>query len=494
MHRGKEIIESQDDDICPFCQQRTITESFRQQIAAYFDQNFTSRIAMIEELKEQYSNSSTILISALNLLLSRIEEINDTDISLLKPTISEIRRIISSNESLLDAKYKEPSGAITLVNTSELLRSLCDNVIEINTRIASHNNMVANIDTEKKSLKKDVWNTLASQVKDKVERANREKHNLRLAIRGLTASINDKAIKHTELKQKLQEKELQIKSVMPTVTSINEMLLRFGFTSFKLVQGETNGYMIKRENGSVATETLSEGELTFISFLYFMHLIKGSVDGSSISGDRIVVIDDPVSSLDSDVLFVVSSLIKELLKDVAKKDSHTDVKQVILLTHNIYFHKEVSFIDKGKIDSRKYWILRKDGNNTNIKAYGTSNPIKSSYELLWSDLQLNKDSDNFITVQNIMRRILETYFTVFGGYFYCDRILDKIQNRDDKEIARSLLCWANEGSHIIPDDLYAPPANAQVSRYMEVFKMIFEQLGQNGHYNMMMHIKDDATA
>lgn len=91
-----------------------------------------------------------------------------------------------------------------------------------------------------------------------------------------------------------------------------------------------------------------------------------------------------------------------------------------------------------------------------------------------------------ISIQNTMRRILETYFTVFGDFEYVDRTLNRITNKDDKEIARSLLCWANEGSHGPADDIFMEPIETQADRYFVVFKMIFEQLGQIGHYNMMM--------
>ncbi|MFH0083694.1 AAA family ATPase, partial [Pseudomonas aeruginosa] len=68
--------------------------------------------------------------------------------------------------------------------------------------------------------------------------------------------------------------------------------------------------------GMDAKETLSEGERTFVTFLYFYHLLKGSDSESGVTTDRIVVFDDPVSSLDSDILFIVSSLIKALFDEV----------------------------------------------------------------------------------------------------------------------------------------------------------------------------------
>ena len=59
----------------------------------------------------------------------------------------------------------------------------------------------------------------------------------------------------------------------------------------------------------------SEGEYNFISFLYFYHLVYGSLETDGIDTPRVVVIDDPISSLDSNVMFIITSLAKEIVKD-----------------------------------------------------------------------------------------------------------------------------------------------------------------------------------
>lgn len=58
-----------------------------------------------------------------------------------------------------------------------------------------------------------------------------------------------------------------------------------------------NQYQIERENGELAESTLSEGEITFLTFLYFLQLAKGSTNETEITDDRVLVIDDPISSL-----------------------------------------------------------------------------------------------------------------------------------------------------------------------------------------------------
>ena len=102
-------------------------------------------------------------------------------------------------------------------------------------------------------------------------------------------------------------------------------------------------YQIVRPNGTVVKDTLSEGEYTFISFLYFYHLVKGSIESSGVTERRIVVIDDPISSLDSNILFIVSNLVKSLIEECLENYRKATIRQIFISTHNIYFHKEVTF-------------------------------------------------------------------------------------------------------------------------------------------------------
>src|SRR5699024_822563 len=209
------------------------------------------------------------------------------------------------------------------------------------------------------------------------------------------------------------ELQNQLTSVLPSINEINMLLKSFGFTNFLLAESDEKGnYKIVRENGEDANETLSEGEKTFITFLYFYQLINGSNDQNKVNTARVVVVDDPISSLDSNILFMVSNLINNLKKKVRNKNSN--FKQLIILTHNIYFHKEISFnkgLSNKKQPDEKFWIIRKTENISNISQY-EENPIKNSYELLWKELRENPNS---ITTPNIMRRILENYFKFFGN-------------------------------------------------------------------------------
>ena len=63
VNQGRSFIQI--DDICPFCQQATITEDFKKQLEDYFDESFTASIKKISEFNDHYSRLSDNLINEL---------------------------------------------------------------------------------------------------------------------------------------------------------------------------------------------------------------------------------------------------------------------------------------------------------------------------------------------------------------------------------------------------------------------------------------------
>jgi wobble nucleotide-excising tRNase len=318
-------------------------------------------------------------------------------------------------------------------------------------------------------------------LKDSLKSFDSKSAAITKAIDSLKLQIKSKEEAKTAKEKEIRTLERQVTSIQPTIDAINGLLMSFGFHGFTLSQAENKRcYKLIRADGSDVKDTLSEGEKTFITFLYFYHLLKGSSSESGITNDRVVVFDDPVSSLDSDILFIVSTLIRRLCEDV--RAATTNVKQVFVLTHNVYFHKEVTFSkQRSKLNDEMFWTVRKLSGESQIICH-SSNPIKSCYELLWLEVRERKAGN--LSIQNAMRRILENYFKILGGID-----LDEIQDRfegNEKLACRALLSWVNDGSHSAHDDLFIAVDDTTIDLYLDVFRRIFDGRGHIEHYNMMM--------
>tara|TARA_R110002020_G_scaffold323957_1_gene539749 strand:+ start:275 stop:2488 length:2214 start_codon:yes stop_codon:yes gene_type:complete len=482
-----------DDETCPFCQEKTITLGFKNQLDNFFDETYLSDIKSIKELREEHNSLTQNLINELNSLETNQKDFknsklnNDKYSAFLKTLISQN----TANIEFLNNKIKEPSRSIELISLKEQLDLISGLIVNANAEIKAHNDIVANFNTEKSNLIKSIWKLLIEEYKTEIIQFNTGRKGLIAGITALKNHIDEKVTEFNLLDREIKNLSKNVTSIQPTINEINMLLKSYGFLNFEIVPTTEEGfYQIQREDGTTAETTLSEGEITFITFLYYLQLAKGSVSEESVNDERILVIDDPISSLDSNVLFVVSTLIKEIIKEI--KLGTGNIKQLILLTHNVYFHKEVSFIDgrSKKCNKTNFWILRKNNKVTTLQSFLIENPIQSSYELLWQELK-NESPISSLTIQNIMRRIIENYFKLLGKYGD-DDLIQRFETKEEQEICRSLISWINDGSHSINDDLYIELQDRTIETYKKVFKDIFLLTKHEGHYNMMMNINENA--
>lgn len=474
---GHEYLEV-NEGMCPFCQQK-VPPSFAEELERYFDDTFESNSKAIAELERKYRLDSESAITATADLAEQPSTFLNSE--KLESYLEFLRSKVQVNLSKIQAKQKEPSRKLNLDSVAQIATEIVALVRNANERIAKHNKTAENLAAEKARLTAEVWRFLLDQeLKADLREYHEGRGDLERAIASLEAKIEQAKAQRRQQTEAIKVLEKEITSVQPTADAINEILSSFGFQNFKLAKvPDSPLYKLVRPDGTDAKETLSEGERTFVTFLYFYHRLRGSESESGSMQDRVVVFDDPVSSLDSDVLFLVSTLIRSLCNDVAHGEGH--IKQIFVMTHNVYFHRQVTYRHHQRRGRHTFWVVRKDATGSRVTAY-EDNPVRSSYELLWSELR-DKDRSNF-AVQNAMRRILEYYFSVLGGMSFED-IAQEFEG-DDQRICNSLISWMHAGSHDVNEDMYVYVEDATIEAYLRVFKAIFEKHDQLRHYEMMM--------
>lgn len=486
VRQGRAFYDA-NDDICPFCQQDT-KDDFARSLNEYFDETFETESKAISDLDSNYKTDAARLQQEIAAIIANPSRF--LDIEKLKLEKQLLDSIIAGNLQKLASKKKEPSQIVELDSIANAVNAIKILIDDANALITEHNTTVRNIAQERQTLTAQVWKYVLEELKTDLSDYSTKKNNLNAAVTSLNDQINTKTTDKNQKTQELQGLEKQTTSIQPTIDGINALLKSFGFHGFSLEKaGGDRFYKLVRADGTDAKTTLSEGERTFVTFLYFYHLLKGSNSENGITNNRVVVFDDPVSSLDSDILFIVSSLIKGLFEDVRAGNGY--IKQIFVLTHNVYFHKEVTFNqnrNNGVMKEETFWVVRKAGLLTKLEKQQT-NPIKTTYELLWAEVK--KPDVSSLTIQNTLRRILENYFKILGG-IDPDDICAKFDDKN-KLICKSLFSWVNDGSHSVHDDLYVSNADTTVEIYLQIFKEIFEKTDHIAHYNMMLGEVDPQT-
>ncbi|MES9856615.1 MAG: AAA family ATPase [Sedimenticola sp.] len=468
------------ESVCPFCQQST-DDAFAHSLNEYFDETFLTDSKIIDDLVIDYAADASRLQQQLTLIIESPSRFLNIENLMIEKELIDSK--ITINIQRLAEKKKEASRVIELESVSNLTKEIKSLIESANTLIVEHNAMVKNIVKERTTLTAQVWKFVLEELKVDLTSYISSRDGLNKAIEGITGQLATAAEEKRKIAREIRGLEKQTTSIQPTIDGINALLTSFGFQGFSIAKSDNDSsYKLVRLDGTDAKATLSEGEKTFVTFLYFYHLLKGSESDSGITNDRVVVFDDPVSSLDSDILFVVGSLIKGLFDEV--RDGVGHIKQVFVLTHNVYFHKEISFNPKrsgNAMNEETFWVVRKPSHVSKIENH-SSNPIKTSYELLWSEVR-NPERSN-LAIQNTLRRILENYFKILGGVD--PDVITGMFDGKEKMICKSLFSWVNDGSHFAHDDLYVTIDDSTVESYLKVFRAVFDKAGHFAHYEMMM--------
>lgn len=476
VEQGQKHIEG---DVCPFCQEHTLTDKLKADFESFFDETYQTDKNDLRAAAQRYADEADGIIAILKGLVTTHADF--LDVPSLEARIAELDSNVNGNNALLHQKQNEPSRSVTLVSAKgicDAIQQLLDNAA---TAISNHNDMIQHRAEQKADVVADLWRYAAITARPSVVPLQKNETTAYNKITGLTNSISKIDGRIRQNTEELRKAEASLTNVKETADAINVLLGRFGFTSFRIVVAEDNtSYRIERKDGTPVEDTLSEGEASFLTFLYFYHLMNGSLESSGTTDRRVVVIDDPITSMDADVLFVTSSLVRQLAKEA--RDGNGNTEQLIVLTHNITFHREVTYVRKKEGDSEtSYYLVRKTGDHSVVEQC-EKNPVISTYELLWKDF-LREDC-NPLTAQNIARRITETFFKLIG-----DPDLDGVitsMASPDREIARSYLAWANAGSHSPFDDETFQNTGESIDVYRRVLKTIFESAGYIQHYEDMI--------
>ena len=519
------------DGICPFCHNPLDHQHFEKELKECFDEEYQDSVNAVASFQFAYSSMTEEMIRILEGNTS--SEFPRADFTIYKEKLERLKTIIQNNLQLIQKKVEKPAEKVILRDIDALISEIDTIIADINTQIQANNDAYSKKRETKIKCDKLLWEHLAFLVKDEIADFKTKDDVIAEEIKTLE---KEKGL----LRQSYLDKDAEIKAESGNTVntdeafeSMNAMLKDSGFQGFSLRKkpGVKNRYEVVRD-GNKPVKRLSEGERNFIAFLYFYHLVKGSgaADAAIITStgevtdamdrrDKIVVIDDPVTSMDSGTLFIVSSMVREMISvchnnvEVLHPDiTGTYIKQIFILTHNAYFHREVTYNMVEYYDCVTFYMVRKTDNHSSITPcieYAKElsdddknvNPVQNAYTALWTEYQELQSS---IPLLNVIRRILQYYFLELCGYQggnIRDIILKKnkaefIKKRADGSIddmdyhlASSMLSYIDNDYSFI-DGFNLIQESVEPKQYRKVMKKIFDKLGQSQHYRMMTHDED----
>ena len=184
---------------------------------------------------------------------------------------------------------------------------------------------------------------------------------------------------------------------------------------------------------------------------------------------------------------------------------------MFVLTHNAFFHKEVSYAKLKYYHCVNFYLVKKAGNVSTIDLCVRKNPfsekpaiehnyspVHNSYAALWKEY---KEVTSSTALLRVVRQILEYYFIQISGYEgqkLTERILkheevfirtntDGTENKDLLQSVDTLLRYVGSDLHGFNDGLDYIDGTTDVETIRDTSHKIFAAIEQEQHYEMMMN-------
>ena len=209
-------------------------------------------------------------------------------------------------------------------------------------------------------------------------------------------------------KTKLRE---ELKKIKAESKGIGKYLGRMGIDHFDVDinddKDESNiiiRYKSSERERNRLKNCLSDGEKTALAFAYFLSKFENEISGSGKMTKAVVVIDDPISSLDENRLYSTANLIRQ---------NFANVRQLVVLSHNFLFLKFFHSFYKSRVscfflDDGKLTDLPEELSNFETPYFYM---LRRILDFVDQEGGLVKYADAKKYLPNYIRRVLETFLS-----------------------------------------------------------------------------------
>lgn len=461
-----------DSESCPFCQKKTITQNILSDIRDYFDESYENDL---KELNKHLFDYET----AINSIQSRETYEANSFVSKSKAEFEnkykQVLKVLGGNKRKIEEKLKTPSQSVILENSSDAIKNLNQLIDNINKKIGEHNQRIDNKDESLIQIKQTFWNIMRWDYDQTLSAHQKESEKAQKKSTNITKKIVDIDNQITSQKEIIRELQKNTVNIEEAITSINSGLTDLGIDDFRIEKHSGNLYKIVREEQDSETfQTLSEGEKMVISFLYFLELCKGKKNASDVGQKKIIVIDDPISSLSHIFIFNIGQLIK-------KEFLYSDIyEQVIVLTHSLYFFYELTDANhKHRKENQKLFRLLKNSDGSQILSMKYEE-IQNDYHSYWQIVKDDKQPPALVA--NCMRNIIE-YFFNFIEKKDLNNVFQKPELQSNKY--QAFCRYINRESHSLGQNIF-DYKEFDYNDFKEALGLVFRESGYIEHYEEMM--------
>ncbi|GAA8972205.1 AAA family ATPase [Helicobacter pylori] len=338
IEKGIELQKKMPDNACPFCTQE-ITNNIIQAYTSYFNKSIEQfnqkSLKMSETLKkilEQW-NIKEILQS-----FERFEPFMKKDFSTNKESLENALEQIKVLLEKLQKEVGKKEGVKNEKEFQETDKKLSENYENLQKCVNETRNILNQKKEQEEKLEK-----LKKELKEaRIKKAKHDSYDWQKSKEEAERRLSVLERGHKRLNCPLEKIDNKLKGLYdqkrPDIKIINSYLKALNLPKYSLDKDYRIVLNSDALENSEAKMILSDGEKTTLAFAYFLARLKLFYKKEDLK-NLVVVIDDPISSLDEQRIYnttcLVAKINQELVGEALKEDE--DKAQVFVLTHNHTF-------------------------------------------------------------------------------------------------------------------------------------------------------------
>ncbi|MFP6310327.1 AAA family ATPase [Helicobacter pylori] len=417
IEKGIKLQKEMPDNACPFCTQ-TILNGIIQDYTSYFNKSvetFNQRSlemsGTLKNILDQW-NIKEILQS-----FEKFEPFMKKDFSKNKESLENALEQI---KVLLEKLQKEVDKKERAKNKEEF-QKIDKKLLEIQENIQKHVNETRKILNQKKEQKKKLEKLKTELKESRIKKAKHDSYDWQKSKREAERKLSVLDRGYERLNCLLEKIDNKLKELYdqkrPNIEIINNYFKALNLPKYSLNEDYRIVLNSVDLENSKAKMILSDGEKTTLAFAYFLARLKLFYKKEDLK-NLVVVIDDPISSLDEQRIYNTSNIVAKINQELVGEALEKDEKaQVFVLTHNhTFMARLINMVGKHV----RYFQLERHQNQLKIvcknKAVGY---FDTFYLLLFKEVyafaKKEKVQDNFneaINYGNKVRILLESFLKI----------------------------------------------------------------------------------
>src|SRR5690554_710 len=391
-----------DGDNCKFCNGTLDFLDVKTKIAEFKENKRHKSTEKLKQFREQLQSlleSIDIIVNESKTYSTNIGIEIEQHFTTISAKKSTIEYLINSCQSKIDKIETQETFDFKLL--AETLKVIEDSISVIskskNEQLLELRKKQSNLTTlVKGAIGLEI--TKSTTIKDKLKEVKKKE-----------LALNEKRENNEQKQQEIQDLKQQKSLTKDFAAFVSQILNDINISLKVTLDADNRNYIIKstNENATLTIKNISEGEKNLLALLFFYYELFVDKKQQKIKPEiELIIVDDPISSMDDSNKFYILELMKNLLG--------LQNQQVFIMTHSWDDYCNLSYGKENNQTFATLEIRKNNGISTLVKLSSREKPynylFKEIYEFSRKSVEDLKTECQIYHYPNVMRRIFEEWY------------------------------------------------------------------------------------